>query len=60
MRMDAYIQQVIITVNQTYGLLFFTSHIHFFQTLKPSNTMIDVRDVIAGVERLELFKREGF
>ena len=58
--MNADIQQIIITVNQAYGLLFFAICLNLFKPGKPSHTIIYVHHIITGRQGPQLSERDGF
>ncbi len=58
--MDANIQKVAIFINKPNGFLLFSIVIHSFQTIKPSDSMIDVGNKIAGLQVVNFFQGKGF
>src|ERR1035437_9275870 len=53
--MYAYIQQVIILINNSYCFLFLSIYLHLLKPVEPANAMIHMGDVIPLFEVIQLF-----
>ena len=54
--MDADVQQILILVYQPDGLLLLAIVDDLLQSVKPSHSMVDMSDEIAGAQVVEVFQ----
>src|SRR5690606_40788501 len=58
-RMYRNIYDIVISINQFYGFLLFTLYINFLQTAKLSNSVVNMRYIIANRKRCKFFQCNG-
>ena len=58
-RVDAHVKQVAIVVYQADGLLLFAIVVNGLQTVEASDAVVDVRDIVAGLQLVEVFQRDS-
>ncbi|MNX81234.1 hypothetical protein D3C86_1129170 [compost metagenome] len=54
-RVNAYIHNVVIRIHQLDSFLRFSFDLNFLQAAKPSNSVVDMRHIIAYRKRIQLF-----
>ena len=58
-RVNAYIHNIVVGIDQFDGFLRFAFHLNFLQTAKFSNSVIDVRYIIAYGKGVQFLQRNG-
>src|SRR5690606_27303892 len=59
-RMNASIQKVIISVDESKHLLFLSVYFHFFQASKSSHTVVHMNYIVSRIQAPELLQCNGF
>ena len=58
-RVDAHVEQVAIVINQADSLLRLAVVFDGLETIKATDAVVDVGDIVAGFQLVEVFQRDG-